>query len=387
MNANARIIRNFVLKEILSSASVCTAVLTCILLYGNLSKYDGELFIALSISPVLFIELVGLMLPFALSLGLPFGFSLAVIFCVGRWSADREILAMQSLGLKSVVWIKPIFQGALLVSLLGCVGSLQWVPVARKNFEKKIEQIVYEDLNKLARQGENIEFPVSGQEHGNWLGNGLVSSSGDAVTKAVLNIGQVTNDEWKNVRVLLLSRDDQIQAILHAKSGFLDNLGKGFFDLSLLGVDYESVAPNYSSRSSPNFVSFEKWKKPLRFKMRGQSTYTGSKYVSIVDYLMYTSQNQCMHAEPKAILQQFNKYGSLAFSSVSLAPVLIFFGIVRGRRETYSNLFIGVFVCLLFFLLCKMLGEMMSHNGFGWWLGNIVTLVAGLIFLQKERKK
>ena len=137
MNANARIIRNFVLKEILSSTSVCTAVLTCILLYGNLSKYDGELFIALSISPVLFIELVGLMLPFALSLGLPFGFSLAVIFCVGRWSADREILAMQSLGLKSVVWIKPLFQGALLVSLLGFWGSLQWAPVARKNFEKE----------------------------------------------------------------------------------------------------------------------------------------------------------------------------------------------------------------------------------------------------------
>ena len=217
-----------------------------------------------------------------------------------------------------------VISGGSLSFFVGVLGFLQWAPVARKNFEKKIEQIVYEDLNNLARQGENIEFPVSGQEHGNWFGNGLVPSSGDTVTKVVLNIGQVTNDEWKNVRVLLLTRDDQIQGILHAKSGFLDSLKNGFFDLSLLGVDYESVAPNDSSRSSPNFVSFEKWKKPLRFKMRDQSAYTGSKYVSIVEYLMHTHQNERIRAEPKAILQQFNKYGSLAFSSVSLAPVLIF---------------------------------------------------------------
>ena len=59
---------------------------------------------------------------------------------------------------------------------------------------------------------------------------------------------------------------------------------------------------------------------------------------------------------------------------------------IRGRRETYANLFLGVFVCLLFFLLCKMLGEMMSHNGFGWWLGNLVTLIAGLILLLKSEK-
>ena len=132
--------------------------------------------------------------------------------------------------------------------------------------KKKIEQIVYEDLNNLARQGENIEFPVSGQEHGNWFGNGLVPSSGDTVTKAVLNIGQVTNDEWKNVRVLLLTRDDQVQGILHAKSGFLDSLKNGFFDLSLLGVDYESVAPNDSLGVLLILSLLKKWKKPFASK-------------------------------------------------------------------------------------------------------------------------
>lgn len=387
MNANARIVQSYVLREIFGSTLLCTTVLTCILLYGNLSKYDEELFLSLSISPILFIELVSLMLPFALSLGLPFGFSLAVIFCVGRWSADREILAMQSLGIKSIVWMKPVFQAAFLVSLIGAVGSLQWVPIARKSFETSIETLLYQDLNKLARQGKNIEFPVSDHEHGNWLGDGLVSSNELAVTKAILNIGHVIDDEWKNIRVLLLSKDDQIQGILHAKSGFFDGTDKGFFDLNLFGVDYESVVPDRASRSSSNFVSFEKWKKPLRFKKRDQSTYAGSKYISIGEYIFQPSHNLSSYADSKAIIHQFNKYGSLAFSSASLAPILIFFGMIRGRQETYANLFLGVFVCLLFFLFCKILGEMMSHYGFGWWLGNVVTLICGIILVLKKEKK
>jgi lipopolysaccharide export LptBFGC system permease protein LptF len=60
---------------------------------------------------------------------------------------------------------------------------------------------------------------------------------------------------------------------------------------------------------------------------------------------------------------------------------------IRGRKETYANLFLGVFVCLLFFLLCKILGEMMSHYGFGWWLGNVVTLICGIILVLKKEKK
>ena len=119
--AKSKIIRTYVLREILGATLLSTLVLTAILLYGNLSKNDEELFRALAISPLLFLELISLMLPFALSLGLPFGFSLAVIFCVGRWSADREVLAMQSLGIRRKLWAKPIFLSALAVSIMGCL--------------------------------------------------------------------------------------------------------------------------------------------------------------------------------------------------------------------------------------------------------------------------
>ncbi len=383
MKENApRIVRFYVFREILGSTLLCTLVLTSILLYGNLSKHDDDLFLALSISPFLFLELISLMLPFALSLGLPFGFSLAVIFCVGRWSADREVLGMQSLGIPYSVWIKPIVLLAIFVSLLGCLGSLHWVPIARQSFEQTIEKMLHQDLNKLANQGRSIEFPVSSKDNENFIGTSF-SSSEKKITRASMNIGHVLNDEWRNIRVLLFSPDEELRGILHAKRGRLDTMESGFFDLNLFEVDYESVATPKSSGNSSTFVSFERWKKPLRLKLGSKNFNRSGKYLSVLQYITKIRHNNITRKESDIVQKQFNKYGSLAFSSTALAPLLIFFGLNRGRRETYANLFMGVFICLLYFLFCKVLGEMFKDNGFGWWLGNGITLLFGVIILKK----
>jgi len=53
--AKSKIINSYVLREILGATLLSTLVLTAILLYGNLSKNDEELFRSLAISPLLFL--------------------------------------------------------------------------------------------------------------------------------------------------------------------------------------------------------------------------------------------------------------------------------------------------------------------------------------------
>ena len=160
---SSKIIRSYIFREILGVTFLSTLVLTIILLYGNLSKNDEALFRALSISPLLFIELIFLMIPFALSLGLPFGFSLAVIFCVGRWSADREVLAMQSLGIKRSLWAKPVFFSALLVTGISCLASLHWSPVSRGTFEHHVRNMIWEDFQSWIDSGREIAFKLDSE--------------------------------------------------------------------------------------------------------------------------------------------------------------------------------------------------------------------------------
>jgi lipopolysaccharide export LptBFGC system permease protein LptF len=354
-------------------------------MYGNLSKHDDILFRALSISPMLFMELIFLMVPFALSLGLPFGFSLAVIFCVGRWSADREILAMQSLGMGHFHWIRTVLCTALVLSFIGCFGSLHWAPVARNNFDQNVEKMIYQDLNRLAVDGKEIQFSVNRKDHEKWFAGSFTSLSKE-VSHASLNIGQVIDNQWRNIRLQLFDQTGELRAILHAKRGSVDPFQPGCFDLNLEDVDIEKTQGEGVVGPSTTFVSFEKWKNPLRFQLSDQTNSGFSKYVSIFEFFFKMDQDLLTTRQYLSVIKQFNKYGSLAFSSAALAPVLIFCALFRGRRETYANLFLGLLLCLVYFLLAKLFGEIPRIYGTGWWLGNVISLILGIILLKKFTK-
>ena len=111
------IIERYIYGELFFTCGLCTLVLTLLLLYGNMNRHHEELLLA-SLDTSLFSSLIMLLVPYAFSLALPFGFSLSVLFCVGKWSSDREIIGMDSLGFSKLNWFKPVIFSAICVSLL-----------------------------------------------------------------------------------------------------------------------------------------------------------------------------------------------------------------------------------------------------------------------------
>ena len=381
---SSKIIRKYIFAEILGSTLLCTLVLTAILLYGNLSKNDEALFRALSISPVLFLELISLMLPFALSLGLPFGFSLAVIFCVGRWSADREILAMQSLGIRRSLWATPVFLSALLVTLVSCFASLHWSPVSRGTFEQRIRNMVWEDFQSWIDQGREIAFKLESEEGKSLIG-GLDSGLQQQITQATLSIGTGVENNWENVRILMWGKNRDLLAILHAKkSTVVKDREAGAIELFLEQVDYETLEGNSGgSAKQSSFVSFEKWKQPMKFTIDTPNLERDMKRLSLLEFLEMQKAGSLNHFDTTRAYNHFNKYASLGCSPISLTALLITVAIRSGRRETYANLFIGVLICLFYFALGTSLGESIGSNGYGWWLSNGAFLIAGLLAQKK----
>ena len=124
------------LKEVLLVTSLSTLALCALLLYANLTKYDEALLQALSSSPSALIELISLLLPYALSMGLPFGFSLAVLFCVGRWASDNELTASIPLELTLQVEIT-IYGLSLVICLICCGASLIWLLAQSQSMSEK----------------------------------------------------------------------------------------------------------------------------------------------------------------------------------------------------------------------------------------------------------
>jgi lipopolysaccharide export LptBFGC system permease protein LptF len=381
---SSKTIRNYIFGEILGVTLLSTLVLTIILLYGNLSKNDEALFRALSISPILFIELISLMIPFALSLGLPFGFSLAVIFCVGRWSADREILAMQTLGIRRSLWAKPVFYSALLVTAISCFASLHWSPVSRGTFEHRVRNMMWENFQSWIDSGREIAFNLDGKGEKNLMG-GFDSGFQKQITQATLSIGNGAGDNWENVRILMWGKNRDLLAILHAKkSTVVKDREAGAIELFLEQVDYETLEGNSgASAKQTSFVSFEKWKQPMKFTIDTPNLERDMKRLSLLEFLEMQKAGSLNHFDTTRAYNHFNKYASLGCSPISLTALLITVAVRSGRRETYANLFIGVLICLFYFALGTSLGESIGSNGYGWWLSNGAFLIAGLLAQKK----
>lgn len=383
---SSKTIRNYIFGEILGVTLLSTLVLTIILLYGNLSKNDEALFRALSISPILFIEMISLMIPFALSLGLPYGFSLAVIFCVGRWSADREILAMQTLGIKRSLWAKPVFYSALLVTAISCFASLHWSPVSRGTFEHRVRNMMWENFQSWIDGGREIAFNLDGKGEKNLMG-GFDSGLQKQITQATLSIGNGVGDNWENVRILLWDLNRELLAILHAKkSTVVKDRESGSIELFLEQVDYESLQQDSAeSTKQSRFVSFEKWKRPMKFSIDTPVLERNMKRLSLLEFMDMQKNGDLNRFDTIRAYNHFNKYASLGCSPISLSALLVSVGVRSGRKETYANLFIGVLICLFYFAIGTTLGQSIGSNGYGWWIANIVFLVIGTFAYKKSQ--
>ena len=382
---SSKIIRSYIFREILGVTLLSTLVLTIILLYGNLSKNDEALFRALSISPILFVELISLMIPFALSLGLPFGFSLAVIFCVGRWSADREVLAMQSLGIKRSLWASPVFFSALLVTAISCFASLHWSPVSRGTFEHRVRNMIWEDFQSWIDSGREIAFKFDSEGDKNLMG-GLDDGLQKQITQATLSIGNGLGDNWENVRILLWAENRQLLAILHAKKSIVvKDREAGSIELFLEQVDYESLEHNTpGSTKQSSFVSFEKWKQPMKFSLDTPALERDMKRLSLLEFWNMQKNSNLDRFDTIRAYNHFNKYASLGCSPISLSALLVSVAVRSGRKETYANLFIGVLICLFYFAMGTTLGQSIGSNGYGWWIANLSFLVIGIFTYQKS---
>ena len=139
-------------------------ILTSLLLYGNVIRNEDLLVRALSISPSHFFELFFFLFPYAFSMALPFGFVVSVVFLIGKWVADGEILAYRSLGgdVLALLWVVMLF--GTLISVISTYSSLEWSPDNRSKFDQLKKEILWTQTNLLLEERGEIGFAFHSDE-------------------------------------------------------------------------------------------------------------------------------------------------------------------------------------------------------------------------------
>lgn len=356
-----------------------TSILLGILLYGNLVKHDEYLLQAMSVSPISFLQLSSLLIPYALSFALPFGFILALLLCYGKWASSNEILALRSLGKGIFSWGIPGFLLSLVVSLFSLYTFLQWAPTSRAEFDQKKAAIVWSNINSLLETEKEIEFDL-GQDSASLTNQNLSTLSDEPIRKVSLSVGSKDEDNWYNLRILLLGEQGELLRIINSKSARIEKDANGSqLFLHLKNVDLES---SLISEKKNLFVAFEEWNKPLVFNLSSKGSTINLKRLGFFKLLELSKKKNEKEAEAKVLIQ---KSLALGTSSFFLFLVLLPLSITKGRKESLSNLAMGIGLSVLYYTCLTLLEDfaVSYSNSFYLWIPNLVCFIIGSYLLYK----
>ncbi|MEJ6621128.1 MAG: LptF/LptG family permease [Opitutae bacterium] len=356
-----------------------TSILLGILLYGNLVKHDEYLLQAISVSPTSFLELSSLLIPYALSFALPFGFILALLLCYGKWASSNEILALRSLGKGIFSWGIPGFLLSLVVSLFSLYTFLQWAPTSRAEFDQKKKAIVWSNINSLLETEKEIEFEL-GQDSASLTNQNLSTLSDEPIRKVSLSVGSKDEDNWYNLRILLLGEQGELLRIINSESARIEKNANGSqLFLRLKNVDLES---SLDSEKKNLFVAFEEWNKPLVFNLSTNGSSINLKRLGFFKLLELSKKKNEKEGEAKVLIQ---KSLALGTSSFFLFLVLLPLSITKGRKESLSNLAMGIGLSVLYYTCLTLLEDfaVSYSNSFYLWIPNLVCFIIGSYLLYK----
>jgi lipopolysaccharide export system permease protein len=352
----------YLFREVSIATSASFAVVCVILFYGNVVRNDEYFLQALFHSPESFFILSGLLIPYAAAYALPLGFVVGLLLSLGRMSADKEILAMRTVGLGVGTVLSPVILLALLFSVLSVFLIGEWGPRSRALFDLRKTEIVLNSLDIILKRDGVLTFdipPVAEEGNAQDSSAALRSLMGPEIRRCGLAAGNVEGDVWRELRLSFRDGSDSMVGVLSARSATVRrDTVRGVLALYLEGIDLEGDFNSSVSESarSPSFVSFETWSEPLELPLNDGSSGTNFKRLGYSQlyqaYLDPANEDQRLDI---AIL--LNKNLALGCSPICLAIMALPLSLRVGRRETMLNAGIALCFAMFYFFLVTFLPE------------------------------
>ena len=373
------LLHRYLLKEIVFSTVLATGFFVFVLLIGNAMRDVLSLVVAGKLEILLFLKLMGLLIPYVASYALPMGMLTGTLVAFGRLSAQHEITAMKASGFGLFRIAAPVFFVATLVMLAGLAVNLHYAPESRVAYKKLMISAISENPIGFIEARRFInEFP------------GVVIYT-DAREKNVL----------KDVWFWKLDDKKRVDLFIRGREGTVD-----FRDLDntlLLTVTdclvekRHAEAPEKLSEDvmllSFGELSFE-WSLDEVFGPQ-KTVKTKVKHMALAELmearervlLAEQESNASMSKERMSLQFHIQKNSALAFSVFSLAVFGVPLAIRVGRSESYANFGIALIIAMGYYFLMIavswMEGMVALRPDLWIWLPNILFQSVGFRMLMR----
>ena len=350
-----KILHRYIFCSVLFTSLAAVGLFVFLLLAGNILKDIIGLLMTGRLNIQMFLQLMLLLIPYVVSYALPLGILTGLLMVLGRLSAQREVVALKSVGLSLLPIATPVIAVALLGVALSIVINCFYAPEAKTRYRNLLANTVRQSpLSFVAPKTFIHEF-----------------------TGYVLYVGAKSGNSLQDFWIWELDNNFNAIKLLRAREGKFDydvegdalilSLIDGFSEMRSARNpnDLQSIRPTVSFRVA-------RLRLPLDRLLGRKSSYVSLSTLNINQLLkrkealsekIIQLENEVDEDERKnaiaekiKVQMQIQKNLAMAFSVLSLTLIGIPLGIKVSRKETYANLGLALALAMGYYFLIIIVG-------------------------------
>ena len=375
-----KLLHRYILKEILISTGLAMGLFVFVLLMGNAIRDIAELVAAGKLGPLVFLQLIGLLIPYVAAYALPLGMLTGTLMALGRLSSQQEITAMKAAGVSLYQVAAPVFLIAFFGMVAGVFVNLHFAPQSRVAYKQLMATAVTQNPVGFIEEKRFIhDFP------------GYVIYMGD-------RDGALMKDFW----IWELDDQNRVKLFLRAAEGEVD-FDKEANELVLTlrnGTAEQRDEANPEALGAVPDKSLYFGELPIALPLeqifgerRGARIRT--KYMNFAQLMERRGQVLAQEAQEGGGLSEerlelqmhLQKNFAMAFSVFSLAIFGVPLAIRLKRGESYANLGIALVIAMSYYFLMIMVswleGQPALRPDLLIWLPNIIFQSVGFWMLYR----
>ncbi|MBU4140403.1 MAG: LptF/LptG family permease [Candidatus Omnitrophica bacterium] len=362
-----KILRTYLLKEMLWPFILSLAILVFIMLMGSLVNLFN-LVINKGVSLALVSKLILLLIPNVLSYAIPLSILSATLLTIGRLAADNEIVAIRASGINLYKLCFPIIVVGMVLSLASIPLNDRLKPNALFASRKIIKQI-------------GLKSPAAFLEAGTFI---------RTFQNYIIFIYGIHQNKLSNVRIYQPQEGRPTRTIIANRGEFLPIPEKDIVKLKL--IDGSSDEPNPKDPSTFYKLNFKTYYLTMDLSGGAVNLQKKLKDMSIRELrrkIEELAKDKIEDVTP--IITEINKKLSFSFSSLCFVVVGLPLAIWTRRREKFVGIGLSIGVFLAYYILF-LTGEVLSIRGFiypglSMWLADIALVCLGLILIAQTIKR
>ena len=363
-----KLIDRFISRQILVSFGFAVAVLSLVLVIGNIFRKLLPLLVNQDLPAEYLFTFIAYVLPFSLIFTIPWGLLTAVLLVFGRLSADNELIALRCNGVSMARICVPLAVIALLCTGISLWLNVRVAPATQQALRTMILDMATHDPMALFGSDQVIDqFP--GRK---------------------IYVGRKEGNKLENIIVFELNEYSVPMRVTHARSGTLEaDLPNQRILMHLYGARYQQRDENapYDLQRIRDGINMAEGTLPISLeelyqREKRRPSRSAMSLEQLLDQLKRGDRG-----EKSASRTELNKRLSFPFSCLAFALIAVPLGVTTHRRETSMGFLISIVVAFAYFLFIIAADTLRSnpnaHPELLVWLPNVLFLAVGALMFRR----